>query len=84
MPVGLGRSGAEVDAKGQDSVDHLGFGVADHGEVREVTLRLFAESLPFWTFDRWYASSADSFGTGAESGDHFLWVEGRHGRQRTW
>ena len=74
--------GSQVDAKRQDAVHELGLGVADHGEVRVVTLRLLAEPLSFGPLDRRHPAVAHGLGPLAEAQDHLLRVEGRHGGQR--
>ena len=82
--VRLGWRWAQIDAERQDTVDQLDLGVADHGEIREVPLRLLAESLSLGALDGRHAAGAHGLGAGAEPSNHLLWVEGGHGGQRTW
>jgi len=68
--------------QGQDAVDQFGLGVADHGVVGEVQLRLFTETLPLGSFNGRHAPRTDRLGAGPEPGDHLLRVEPGHGGQR--
>lgn len=67
--------GAQVDPEGEDAVLEFGHGVADHGEVHEVDLCLFAEALTLGALDRREPSLSHGFGPGAEAVDHGLWIE---------
>ncbi len=78
-----GRLRPQVDAQGQDAVDQLGLGVADHGEVGEVALGLLAKAHPLGALDRRHAPRPHRLGPLLEAHDHFLGIESRrHGAQR--
>ena len=74
--------GPQIDPEGEDPVDELGLCVADHGEVREVSLCLLAKALALGALYRRHASCPDRLGTLPEPGHHLLRVERRHGGQR--
>ncbi len=65
----------QIDAQGEDAIDQVGLGVADHGVVGEVLLGLLAEALPLGTLDGGDATGAHCLGPLAEAGHHLLGVE---------
>ncbi len=81
FPPPLGRR-PQVDAQREDPVDQLDLGVAHHGVVGEVLLRLLPETLPFGALNRWHPARPYRLGPGPEPGDHLLRVESGHGGQR--
>src|SRR5215475_4795010 len=72
---GSGGSAAEVDPQGEDAVGELPAGVADDGEVLEVTLRLLHEPLTLGTGNRRQRAIAHRGGSFSEPGDHRVDVE---------
>lgn len=76
MPDGSALIGRpQVDAQGQHAVDQIGFGIADHGEVLEVGLRLGDELLAFLAGHRGEGAPLDRGGSLLESNDHLLGIE---------
>lgn len=77
--------GPKVDSQREDPVDQFRFGVPDHGEIGEVTLRLLPEPLSFGTLDRRHSPCPYRFRSLSEPVHQRLRVElGRHARQRRW
>jgi hypothetical protein len=72
--------GAQVDAEGEDAVDELGFGVADHGVVGEVPLGLLTEALALGPFDGGDSPGPYGLGPLPKAGHHLVGIE--HGHQR--
>jgi hypothetical protein len=80
--VAAGLRRPQVDAQGQDAVDQLSFGVADHGEICVVALGLLAEALSFGTLDRWHPALLDGVGPLPKTRHHLVGVKHRHDGQR--
>ncbi len=74
-PLSGGRRGAEVDAEGEDAVFDGGGGVAQHGEVLEVQLRLFHVALAGLAFERRQAPFTHRVGAVLEPLDHRLYIQ---------